>query len=159
VLSLIELVSGPTKIAAANCWRWPREKNTEMNREPRRAKLLVDPASLPEQASCSTTPGSYGKREQPGPTMCSNGSQIGPWAYLKRSLFGKDSLAILDQCVVSCTRFLTSLIVGRACGPHELGEYQLGFTLYCLGACVQTGLISLPFTIYGNYLQDDERRA
>jgi O-antigen/teichoic acid export membrane protein len=74
-------------------------------------------------------------------------------------LCGKNTLAIVDQSVVSSTRFLTSIIVGRACGPHELGDYSLGFTLYCLGACVQTGLIGLPFTLYGNFLQGDERRV
>jgi O-antigen/teichoic acid export membrane protein len=88
-----------------------------------------------------------------------NGRRAGPWAYLKGALCGKNSLAILDQSVVSSTRFLTSIIVGRSCGPHELGDYTLGFTLYCLGASVLAGLISLPFTVYGNYLHGEERRA
>ena len=74
-------------------------------------------------------------------------------------LAGNHSLAILDQVVVSGTRFLTSIIVGRTCGPHELGDYTLGFTLFCVGGCIQTALISQPYTIYGNYLPRDERRA
>ena len=69
-----------------------------------------------------------------------------------------DALAIFDQAVVSATRFFTSIIVGRMCGPHELGDYTLGFTIYCIAACVQTGFISQPLTVYGQHLQGDQRR-
>src|SRR5215831_9576738 len=130
-----------------------------MNGDRRRAKLREEPASLLEQAPPAPAPVQCGEAEQPGPTSWGNGGPVGPWASVKSMLFGKNSLAILDQSVVSSTRFLTSIIVGRVCGPHELGDYTLGFTLYCLGACLQTGLISLPFTIYSNYLHGDERRA
>ena len=78
---------------------------------------------------------------------------------LVRAATSKDALAIIDQAVVSGTRFVTAVIVGRVCGPHELGDYTLGFTLYCLGACIQTGLIGFPFTVYCHHLQDDDRRS
>lgn len=66
-------------------------------------------------------------------------------------------LSVADQMVVSGTHFLTSVVVGRVCGPEELGDYTLGFTIYCLFLCVQTTLISQPFTVRGNYLQGDEQ--
>lgn len=68
-------------------------------------------------------------------------------------------LAVVDQGVVSGTRFLTSIVIGRVCGPGELGDYALGFTLYCLAICAQEALITLPFTIFGSRLQGDQRRA
>jgi O-antigen/teichoic acid export membrane protein len=68
-------------------------------------------------------------------------------------------LSVIDQFVVSGTHFLTSVIVGRVCGPEELGDYSLAFMLYLFAVCVQKALISMPFTIYGNYLNGDERRA
>ncbi len=68
-------------------------------------------------------------------------------------------LSVADQFVVSGTHFLTSVIVGRVCGPQELGDYSLAFMMYLFAICVQRALISLPFTTYGNYLQGDERRA
>ncbi|MEX0679226.1 MAG: lipopolysaccharide biosynthesis protein [Pirellulales bacterium] len=69
------------------------------------------------------------------------------------------TLSVFDQLVVGGSRLLTSIIVGRACGPEELGDYALGFVLFCFAVCVQTGLISLPYTLYYNYFEGDERRA
>lgn len=68
-------------------------------------------------------------------------------------------LSVTDQAVVSGTNFLTSVIVGRACGPDELGNYALGFTLYCLAVCVQRALISFPFTFYHHRLHGMEQRV
>jgi O-antigen/teichoic acid export membrane protein len=68
-------------------------------------------------------------------------------------------LSVADQFVVSGTHFLTSVIVGRVCGPEELGDYSLAFMLYLFAVCAQKALISMPFTIYGNYLRGDERRV
>src|SRR4051812_42440657 len=105
------------------------------------ATVPLEPIPAP-----STPPPGGGER-----TLQEAGRRAGVWSALKRTLFGKHSLAILDQLVVSGTRFTTSVIVGRVCGPHELGDYTLGFTLFCIGGCLQTALISQPFTIYGNY--------
>ena len=68
-------------------------------------------------------------------------------------------LSMADQMVVSGTRFLTSVIVGRACGPEELGDYTLGFTIYCVFVCIEGSLISVPFTMYRHRFADDEQRA
>jgi O-antigen/teichoic acid export membrane protein len=86
-------------------------------------------------------------------------SGVPAWRRLLAAATGKDALAIVDQVVVSGTRFLTAVIVGRACGPRQLGDYTLGFTLYCLGACILTGLIAFPFTVYSHHMKDDDRRA
>jgi O-antigen/teichoic acid export membrane protein len=80
------------------------------------------------------------------------------WRRALLAATGKDALALIDQAVVSGARFLTLVIVGRICGPHALGDYTLGFTLYCLAACIQTGLIGFPFTVYSHYLQGEDRR-
>ena len=39
------------------------------------------------------------------------------------------ALSVLDQGVVSGTRFLTTVLIGRACAPEELGLYSLGFSV------------------------------
>ena len=38
-------------------------------------------------------------------------------------------MALVDQALVSGTRFLATIIVGRCCGPRELGTYSLAFSL------------------------------
>jgi O-antigen/teichoic acid export membrane protein len=80
------------------------------------------------------------------------------WSRFLRAATGKDALAIVDQAFVSGTRFLTAVIVGRVCGPHELGDYTLGFTLYCLAACILTNLIGFPFTVYSHQMLGESRR-
>ena len=67
-------------------------------------------------------------------------------------------LGVLDQAVVSGTRFLTTAMVGRLCGPHQLGNYSLAFSLFALAAFTLEAAVSAPFTIYGHRLPGDERR-
>jgi len=62
-------------------------------------------------------------------------------------------LALVDQAVVSGGRFAATVMIGRTCGPEQLGTYSLGFTFLMLIACAQESLISLPYTIYTNRLQ------
>ena len=66
-------------------------------------------------------------------------------------------LPLVDQAVVSGARFFVTVMVGRICGPEELGVYSLGFTVWMLIACAQESLISLPYTIYGNRLKGRQR--
>jgi O-antigen/teichoic acid export membrane protein len=68
------------------------------------------------------------------------------------------ALAVVDQAVVSGTRFLATLFVGRLCSPSELGVYSLGFSIIVLVANIQDSLVSGPFFVYQNRL-DNERRA
>lgn len=85
-----------------------------------------------------------------------------PAAVLWDRLFGvvarTSAWALLDQAVVSGTRFLTTVMVGRLCGQGELGLYSLGFGLVVLAASTQESLITLPYTIYGNRLGGIDRR-
>lgn len=62
---------------------------------------------------------------------------------------GRDNvLALIDQGVVSGTNFIISVVVGRTCGPSELGLFSLGFTLLVLVTCIQNALVSVPYTMF-----------
>lgn len=78
-----------------------------------------------------------------------------------RNLFGvtarKGAWSLGDQIVVCGTGFVTTVAVGRLCGPEELGYYSLGMTLVLLIISAQHSLVSLPYTIYGNRLGGEER--
>ncbi len=67
-------------------------------------------------------------------------------------------MAIADQALVSGTRFLTSILIGRMCGQEELGVYALTFAAYLLFACAQESLITSPYTVFCTRLQSDARR-
>lgn len=66
--------------------------------------------------------------------------------------------SLFDQSLVSGTRFLTSILVGRICGATELGIYALGFSVVLIILCVQMSLISRPYSIFGNQVEGDEKR-
>ena len=66
--------------------------------------------------------------------------------------------SLFDQSLVSGTRFLTSILVGSICGATELGIYALGFSVVLIILCVQMSLISRPYAIFGNQVDDVERR-
>jgi O-antigen/teichoic acid export membrane protein len=66
---------------------------------------------------------------------------------LLATVSGKDTLALVDQAVVSGTSFLTTVMIGRWAGAEELGVYSLGLSLLVSGLCVQESLIALPYTI------------
>jgi O-antigen/teichoic acid export membrane protein len=76
-----------------------------------------------------------------------------------RAVASQTVLALADQAVVSGTRFLTTLIVGRLGGPTELGAYTLAFGWLVLIAALQESLITLPFTVFGNRLVASRRAA
>jgi O-antigen/teichoic acid export membrane protein/2-polyprenyl-3-methyl-5-hydroxy-6-metoxy-1,4-benzoquinol methylase len=122
-------------------------------------ELLMDPGSLAEPAAPAPLAEPSIKGENAPPARRGSAGRTRARATLRRALRDPHSLAILDQLVVSGTRFLTSVIVGRVCGPGELGDYTLGFTMYCLGASILAALMAVPFTAYGNYLHGRERRA
>jgi O-antigen/teichoic acid export membrane protein len=86
----------------------------------------------------------------------------GGWATPRRlwgGATGRSVLAFVDQGFVSGTRFLTTLIVGRFCGAHELGVYSLGFALLMLIASIQESLVLIPYTVYGSRLHGNRRRG
>jgi O-antigen/teichoic acid export membrane protein len=62
----------------------------------------------------------------------------------------QETLSLVDQVVASATSFLTTLIVGRIAGPHELGLYALGFSLVTLCFAVENSLVGVPYTVYAH---------
>jgi O-antigen/teichoic acid export membrane protein len=69
----------------------------------------------------------------------------------------KGALSLTDQAVVSGCSFFTTVIVGRVCGPGELGIYSLGFTIVLLLTAVHLALVSMPYTVFGNRLGGSRR--
>ena len=78
---------------------------------------------------------------------------------LSRRALGNASLAIIDQAAVGGATFLVTLLVGRMCGPAELGVYSLGMTIAWLVLAAQESLITTPYTVYGNRLGGETRRT
>src|SRR5690606_14089630 len=63
-----------------------------------------------------------------------------------------------DQAFVCGTNFLTMVFLGST-DEHELGVYQLGFSIVLLATCIQGALISAPYTVFGNRMDRDARAA
>lgn len=57
-------------------------------------------------------------------------------------------LVLLDQAFVSATNFLTTIIVGNACGAEQLGVYAVGFSIVLLATAIESALVSTPFTVF-----------
>src|SRR4051812_29771283 len=66
-------------------------------------------------------------------------------------------VALIDQALVSGTRFLATIIVGRYCGPRELGTYSLAFSLLVLGGCFQEAIVTTPYAVLGQRLRRRSR--
>src|SRR4051794_27656768 len=66
-------------------------------------------------------------------------------------------MALVDQALVSGTRFLATIIVGRCCGPRELGTYSLAFSLLVLGGCFQEAIVTTPYAVLGQRLRRRSR--
>jgi len=83
-------------------------------------------------------------------------------AALARYWFGatgrKAAVALADQVIVSGGSFFTTVLIGRLCGPKELGIYSLAFAIVVLLYTVQQSLITVPYTIYVHRKQGDARR-
>ena len=60
---------------------------------------------------------------------------------------GPHVLALLDQAIVSCTNFITTVLVARSTLPSEFGSYSIAMSLLLPLFCVQELLISLPYTM------------
>ncbi len=70
----------------------------------------------------------------------------------------KGILALADQALVSGTSFLMAVLLGRFCGPRELGIYSLGFTVIVLLYSALQSLVGVPYTIYVPRMREVERR-
>src|SRR3954466_7041532 len=65
--------------------------------------------------------------------------------------------ALVDQALVSGTRFLTTIIIGRYCGAGELGTYSLAFSVLVLGGCFQEAIVTTPYAVLGQRLRRRSR--
>lgn len=80
-----------------------------------------------------------------------------------RALWGSTAtqtvFGVIDQALVSGTNFVTAIVLGRAAGLDELGAYSLGFPMLIVVATVHEALVAIPYSVYGNRLEGDERRT
>lgn len=85
------------------------------------------------------------------------------WANRWSAFWGAGSrravLALMDQAVVSGTRFATTVILGRIAGAEQLGAYSLAFTFVVLSSVVQDAIVSLPYTVHWARRRGARRRA
>ena len=66
-------------------------------------------------------------------------------------------LALADQFVVSGASFLTTVLIGRNCTENELALYALAGSVVVLGTSLQLAIISVPYSIHGARLPDEDR--
>ena len=59
----------------------------------------------------------------------------------------RGGIGLVDQSIVSGSRFVATILLGRMCGADALGVYGLGFTFVVLVACIQNALVTLPYTV------------
>ena len=72
-----------------------------------------------------------------------------PRNWLVDIALGKNTLALVDQAVVSGTSFLTTVLIARWANVRELGIYALGFSAAGgVDLCSGIALIATPYTIY-----------
>ena len=83
------------------------------------------------------------------------------WSLRYRNAYGRvsrdSSVALFDQCIVSGSRFVTTILIGRFCGAQQLGEFALAFQVSMLLGVVMEGLISYPYIIFCNRYEGRER--
>ncbi|NOY30434.1 MAG: lipopolysaccharide biosynthesis protein [Planctomycetes bacterium] len=65
--------------------------------------------------------------------------------------------AVFDQAVVGGTNFLTAILVGRLCGPSELGLFALVTTIWYLVLAFLESGITTPFTVFVHRLDEHKR--
>ncbi len=69
------------------------------------------------------------------------------WKSIVRRIDRGMLLSLIDQGLVSGTRFATTLIVGRACGKAAFGHYSLAMSALILAICVLESFVLFPYTI------------
>lgn len=74
----------------------------------------------------------------------------------KRIIRGGETLAILDQAILSLVGLATAFLIGRA-SPIELANYYLAFRLLWLARTTQHHLICLPLKIQTQQFSEQER--
>lgn len=69
----------------------------------------------------------------------------------------KTILSLVDQVVVSGTRFATTVMLGRFGSEEELGVYSLAFSVVVLVLSFQESLVSIPYTVFVKRLDEDQQ--
>ncbi|NNE59956.1 MAG: lipopolysaccharide biosynthesis protein [Woeseia sp.] len=83
------------------------------------------------------------------------------WSSAYRKALGQvsrdSSIALVDQGIVSGSRFVTTILIGRFCGAQQLGEFALAFQLSMLLVVAMEAVISTPYIIFCNRYDGKER--
>jgi O-antigen/teichoic acid export membrane protein len=67
--------------------------------------------------------------------------------------------ALFDQAVISATRFLIAVLVGKFGSESELGLYSAGFGLLVVIVTGQESLITTPYTFFVSQLEKPRQRS
>ena len=91
------------------------------------------------------------------------GSSAPPGGAIRRTLTSpgarKSLMAMLDQSLVSGTRLVMTVLIGRYAGAEELGIYAICFAGLLLTSVAQESLLSAPYAVLGpRYTQEARRR-
>ena len=68
---------------------------------------------------------------------------------LRRSLSHPRTMALLDQCVVSCCNFLTMLFIGRWLPAHEFGLFSLAMLIVLFLSNLHRAILTQPLNVLG----------
>ena len=74
------------------------------------------------------------------------------------SVSRKGLLTIVDQAIVSGTRFLTTIIIGKFCSLESLTAFSIGLSFVVLGNCLIDGLLIKPYTVISASMTSEERK-
>ena len=84
---------------------------------------------------------------------------MSPGRRFIRAVSSKTVLSLVDQVVVSGTRFATTVMIGRFGSEAELGVYSLAFSIVVLVLSFQESLISIPYTVFVKRLNESDQSS
>ncbi len=70
------------------------------------------------------------------------------WGSFIKSDARQTLLAMIDQGIAGGMNFVTTVVIGRWCGPDDLGIFGLGLTVIFLLVATQDSLLSVPYTVF-----------
>ncbi|MBX3422402.1 MAG: oligosaccharide flippase family protein [Pirellulaceae bacterium] len=76
-----------------------------------------------------------------------------------RLWYSPASWALLDQMIVSGLRFATTMMIGRFCGPEELGIYVLAFSAILFVSLSHESLIAKPYQVFCQSMKATRQRV
>ncbi|MGE3982614.1 MAG: hypothetical protein AB7G38_00425, partial [Dehalococcoidia bacterium] len=85
-------------------------------------------------------PGTIVHRLVPAALRSSAGDALG--GLLKLGIWGA-----ADQAVLSISNFVTLILVARAVGPKEFGNYSLALTFVLFAMSIQAALLNKPYVV------------